>query len=360
MKFVDLEQQQQRIRSELDLRIARVLGHGRYIGGPEIPELESRLSEYTGADYCVSCANGTDALQIALMALKVGYEDEVIVPAFSFVATAEVVALLGAKLVYVDIDEESYNLDASKLDQAITEKTKAIIVVSLFGNPAAMDEINAIAAGHGLVVIEDAAQSFGATYKGTKSCNTSSIACTSFFPSKPLGCFGDGGAMFTSDPELAIAMRQIANHGQDGRYNHVRLGVNSRLDTLQAAILLSKLDLLDEERDSRARIAARFSQELQHVQTPRIADHTESAWAQYTVRVPNQAQFVDEMQSFGVPTAIHYPRSLNQQRAVSDGTSMPVSERASKEVVSLPVHAYLSIEEQELITTAANQSVRKS
>src|SRR5690606_7977235 len=247
MDFIDLKTQQARIKKKIDAAIARVLAHGQYILGPEVAELEEKLADYTGAKYCISCANGTDALQIALMALGVGPGDEVITPGFTYIATAEAAAVLGAKPVYVDINPRTYNLDPALLEAAITSRTKAIIPVSLYGQCAAFDAINALASKHGITVIEDAAQSFGASYKGRKSCNLTTIATASFFPSKPLGCYGDGGAIFTSDDELAKIMRQVARHGQDRRYHHIRVGVNSRLDTLQAAILLPKLDILDRK-----------------------------------------------------------------------------------------------------------------
>ncbi|MGB4345981.1 MAG: DegT/DnrJ/EryC1/StrS family aminotransferase, partial [Burkholderiaceae bacterium] len=258
IEFIDLKTQQARIRDKIDAGIQRVLAHGQYILGPEVAELEEKLAAFVGAKYCITCANGTDALQIAQMALGIGPGDEVITPGFTYIATAETVALLGAKPVYVDIDPRTYNLDPQLLEAAITPRTKAIIPVSLYGQCAAMDAINAIAAKHGIPVIEDAAQSFGATYKGKRSCNLTTIACTSFFPSKPLGCYGDGGAIFTNDDELAKVMRQIARHGQDRRYHHIRVGVNSRLDTLQAAILLPKLEIFEEEIQLRQQVAQTY------------------------------------------------------------------------------------------------------
>ena len=255
IEFIDLKTQQARIKSQIDAAIQRVLAHGQYILGPEVAELEEKLAAYTGAKHCITVANGTDALQIAQMALGIGPGDEVVMPGFTYIATAETVALLGAKPVYVDIDPRTYNLDSALLEAAITSRTKAIVPVSLYGQCADFDAINAIAAKYRIPVIEDAAQSFGATYKSRKSCNLSTIACTSFFPSKPLGCYGDGGAIFTNDDELAKVMRQIARHGQDRRYHHVRVGVNSRMDTLQAAILLPKLTLLEEEIQCRQKVA---------------------------------------------------------------------------------------------------------
>lgn len=240
IEFIDLKKQQARIKDKLDAAIQRVLSHGQYILGPEVAELEGKLASFVGAKHCITCANGTDALQIALMALGVKVGDEVITPGFSYIATAEAAAVLGAKAVYVDIDAATYNMDPTLLEARITPQTKAIIPVSLYGQCADFDAINEIAARYGIPVIEDAAQSFGARYNGARSCNLSTIACTSFFPSKPLGCYGDGGAMFTNDDHLALVMRQIARHGQDRRYHHIRVGVNSRLDTLQAAVLLQK------------------------------------------------------------------------------------------------------------------------
>ncbi|MEG1203471.1 MAG: DegT/DnrJ/EryC1/StrS aminotransferase family protein, partial [Comamonas sp.] len=293
MDFIDLKTQYQRLKRDIDAGIERVLAHGQYILGPEVAELEEKLAAYTGAKYCISVANGTDALQIAQMALGIGPGDEVITPGFTYIATAETVALLGAKPVYVDVDRHTYNLDPTQLEAAITSRTKAIIPVSLYGQCADYDAINAIAQKHRIPVIEDAAQSFGASYKGKKSCNLTTIACTSFFPSKPLGCYGDGGAIFTNDDELAKAMRQIARHGQDRRYHHVRVGVNSRLDTLQAAILLPKLAVLDEEIAQRQQAAQRYTQLLgQHgiSTSPPIEAYNTSAWAQYTIQVDRREQ----------------------------------------------------------------------
>jgi len=353
MDFIDLKTQYQRLKTEIDAGIQRVLDHGQYILGPEVAELEEKLAAYTGATHCITVANGTDALQIAQMALGIGPGDEVITPGFTYIATAETVALLGAKPVYVDVDPRTYNLDPALLEAAITPRTKAIIPVSLYGQCADYDAINAIAAKHGITVIEDAAQSFGATYKGRKSCNLTSIACTSFFPSKPLGCYGDGGAIFTSDDELAKVMRQIARHGQDRRYHHVRVGVNSRLDTLQAAILLPKLGLFDEEMALRQQVAGRYTRLLQTarpelveglsaITTPYIEPHNTSAWAQYTVQVSNRDQVQDRLKAAGIPTAVHYPMPLNQQPAVANATAhLPVGDAVAQRVMSLPMHSYL-------------------
>jgi UDP-2-acetamido-2-deoxy-ribo-hexuluronate aminotransferase len=350
MKFIDLAAQQTRIKDKIDANIQKVLAHGNYILGPEVDELEEKLSAFTGAKYCITCANGTDALQIAQMALGIGPGDEVITPGFTYIATAETVALLGAKPVYVDVSPITYNLDPSKLEEAISPRTKAIIPVSLFGQCADFDAINAIAAKYGIPVIEDAAQSFGASYKGNKSCNLTTIACTSFFPSKPLGCYGDGGAIFTNDESLAITMRQIARHGQDKRYHHVRIGVNSRLDTLQAAILLPKLEIFAEEIELRNQVAARYTNLLNEAgihSHPHIETHNNSAWAQYTIRVQNRDKVQIKLKDAGVPTAIHYPIPLNKQEAVLDKAVMLlVGDRVAKEVLSLPMHPYLTEKEQ--------------
>lgn len=344
MQFIDLAAQQQRIHDKLQANIQKVLSHGKYILGPEVNELEEKLAEYTGAKYCITCANGTDALQIALMSLGIGPGDEVITPGFTYIATAETVALLGAKPIYVDIDPKTYNLDPSLLEATITSRTKAIIPVSLYGQCADFDAINEIAHKHNLPVIEDAAQSFGATYKGKKSCNLSTIACTSFFPSKPLGCYGDGGAIFTNDEELATVIRQIARHGQDRRYHHIRIGVNSRLDTLQAAILLPKLEILDDEMQSRRQIATTYTKLLNEAgitTTPVIESHNASAWAQYTIQVDDRDQVQIKLKEQGIPTAVHYPIPLNKQPAVASSTELPVGDAVAKKVMSLPMHPYL-------------------
>lgn len=353
--FVDLAAQQDRLRDRIEAGIARVLAHGQYILGPEVDELEEKLAAYTGAAHCISCANGTDALQIALMALGVGPGDEVITPGFSYIATAEAALLLGAKVIYVDIEPATYNLDPTLLEAAITARTRAIIPVSLYGQPADFDVINAIAGRHGIPVIEDGAQSFGATYKGRKSCNLTTIGCTSFFPSKPLGCYGDGGAVFTSDPELARVIRQIARHGQEKRYFHVRVGVNSRLDTLQAAILLPKLEILDDEIAKRQQVAAHYDTGLTalNVTPPQIMPDHISAWAQYTVRVPERSKVQKALKEAGIPTAIHYPLPLNRQPAAADSAArLPVGDRAANEVISLPMYPYLSAETCEKIISA--------
>ena len=353
MEFIDLKAQQERIKAKIDAGIQKVLTHGQYILGPEVTELEEKLAAYTGAKYCISCANGTDALQIAQMALGIGVGDEVITPGFTYIATAETVALLGAKPVYVDVDPKTYNLDVNKLEAAITPRIKAIIPVSLYGQCADFDAINQVAQKYNLPVIEDAAQSFGATYKGRKSCNLSTISCTSFFPSKPLGCYGDGGAIFTNDEELATVIRQIARHGQDRRYHHIRVGVNSRLDTLQAAILLPKLEILEDEILARNVVAENYNDLFNAagiITTPFVEEHNRCAWAQYTIQVENRAEVQEKLKAQGIPTAVHYPIPLNKQPAVADAqVSLPVGDRIAECVMSLPMHPYLTVEEQQVI-----------
>lgn len=372
--FIDLHAQQKRIRPQLDKRINNVLAHGQYILGPEVAELEEKLKGFVGAKHCITCASGTDALQIAQMALGIGPGDEVIVPGFTYIATAETVALLGAKLVYIDIDPHTYNLDPTKLEAAITPHTRAVIPVSLYGQCADFDAINAIVDAYNkkaknksqktVVVIEDAAQSFGATYKGRKSCNLTTIACTSFFPSKPLGCYGDGGAMFTNDDELAVVLRQIARHGQDRRYHHVRVGINSRLDTLQAAILLAKLEIFEEELELKNQVANRYTELLAQSSAdvcqfldsshqlilPQVKSYNTSAWAQYTIRVDDREQVQQRLKDAGIPTAVHYPIPLNKQPAVCDNkVELEVGDEVAGQVLSLPMHPYLENDSQERV-----------
>lgn len=353
MQFVDLAAQQARIKDKIDANIQKVLSHGKYILGPEVAELEEKLALYCGAKHCITVANGTDALQISQMAVGVGPGDEVIVPGFSYIATAETSAVLGAKPVYVDIDPRTYNLNPELLEAAITPRTKAIIPVSLYGQCADFDTINAIAERHSIPVIEDGAQSFGASYKGKKSCNLTTIGCTSFFPSKPLGCYGDGGAIFTNDDELATILRQIARHGQDRRYYHVRVGVNSRLDTLQASILLPKLDLLPKEIQLRNQVASRYTKLLNEAginTTPVLEKHNISAWAQYTIRVDERDIVQVKLKEAGIPTAVHYPIPLNKQPAVADErANLLEGDMAAEQVMSLPMHPYMNEEEQILV-----------
>jgi UDP-2-acetamido-2-deoxy-ribo-hexuluronate aminotransferase len=361
IEFIDLKIQQARIKDKIDAGIQRVLAHGQYILGPEVAELEERLAAFVGAKHCITCANGTDALQIAQMALGIGPGDEVITPGFTYIATAETVALLGAKPVYVDVDPRTYNLDPALLEAAITPRTKAIIPVSLYGQFAEFDAINAIAAKYGIPVIEDAAQSFGATYKGKRSCNLTTIACASFFPSKPLGCYGDGGAIFTNDDELAKLLRQIARHGQDRRYHHVRVGVNSRLDTLQAAILLPKLEIFEEELQLRHQVADRYATLLGEagIAAPYVEAYNTGAWAQYTVQVDERDTVQDRLKQAGVPTAVHYPIPLNRQPAVKDEQAhLPIGDAVANRVMSLPMHPYLGLADQQFICESLSAATR--
>ncbi len=361
MEFIDLKTQYTLLKGEIDAGIQRVLNHGQYILGPEVVELEEKLSAYTGAKHCITVANGTDALQIAQMALGIGPGDEVITPGFTYIATAETVALLRAKPVYVDVDPRTYNLNPALLEAAITPRTKAIIPVSLYGQCADYDAINAIASKYNIPVIEDAAQSFGASYKGRKSCNLTTIACTSFFPSKPLGCYGDGGAIFTNDDNLAKVMRQIARHGQEMRYHHIRVGVNSRLDTLQAAVLLPKLSALDNEIAHRQQVAKIYDNLLNQAgfdTTPYIQIYNQSAWAQYTIQLSNRELVQEKLKVLGIPTAIYYPMPLNKQPAVLDElVQLPVGDIAAQKVISLPMHPYLNRDEAVKIVMAIRECV---
>jgi len=343
--FVDLRTQYLALKSSIQARIDGVLEHGQYIMGTEVAELEERLARYTGAKHCVTVSSGTDALLISLMALNVGPGDEVITTPFTFAATAEVIVLLGGIPVFVDIDPLTCNIDPSKIEAAITTRTKAIMPVSLYGQPADMDEINAIAARHGSIpVIEDAAQSFGAVYKGNKSCNLSTIGCTSFFPSKPLGCYGDGGAIFTSDDELAQVFREIRVHGQSRRYWHTRVGLGGRMDTLQCAIVLAKLERFEWEVNQRIENGDRYNTLMDGlgVERVRLAVERTSMYAQYTVLVEQRERLQELLKNAGIPTAVHYPVPLNEQPAYSKyGSALdtPISSAVSKRVMSLPMSA---------------------
>ena len=365
MEFVDLKRQYSRLKPMIDRRIEAVLNHAQFVLGPEVEELEKKLAAYTGAEYCVSCASGTDALLIALMALGVGPGDEIITTPFSFIATAEVIALLGATPVFVDIDPRTYNLNPDLLAPAITTRTKVILPVALYGQCADYDAISEIAAPHDIPVMEDGAQSFGATYKGTRSGNLCTIGCTSFFPAKPLGCYGEGGACFTKDEALATRMRSIRAHGQDRRYHHPILGLNARLHTLQAAILLAKLEAFPEEMELRQEVAARYNELLgDMVITPYIEPHNLSAFAQYTIEVENRETIQAGLKEKGIPTAVHYPVPLHLQPVFANlgyrSGSFPVSEAAAKRVLSLPMHPYLEASEQQLIADELARITKQS
>lgn len=342
--FIDLKSQYEILKPQIQARINTVLDHGQYIMGPEVKELEEKLQTYTGAKHCITVASGTEALLISLMTLGIGPGDEVITTPFTFAATAEVIVLLGAKPVFVDIEPDTCNINAALIEAAITPRTKAIMPVCLYGQPADMDEINAIAVRHGNIpVIEDAAQSFGAEYKGKKSCNLSTIGCTSFFPSKPLGCYGDGGAIFTSDDDIALACREIRVHGQSKRYVHTRIGVGGRMDTLQCAIVLAKLGRFDWEVEQRIQIGQRYNQLLDAADIARVQQREDrtSVFAQYTLFTPDRDALQKHLNEAGVPTAVHYPVPLNEQPAYKDlrcQDSTPVAKQTAKRVMSLPMY----------------------
>jgi UDP-2-acetamido-2-deoxy-ribo-hexuluronate aminotransferase len=361
INFIDLQGQYQAYKAEIDAEIQSVLNTSMYIGGPQMEKLKSLLTEYTGAKHCIPCSSGTDALLVALMAYDIGAGDEVITTPFTFIATAEVIAFLGAKPVFVDIDEATYNIDPKLIEAKITAKTKAIMPVSLYGQPADMDEINAIAKKHNIPVIEDACQSFGAEYKAKKSCNLSDIGCTSFFPSKPLGCYGDGGAIFTNDDALFDKMNSIANHGQTERYIHKYVGINGRLDAIQAAVLNVKMKYFADEVAKREAIGARYTELLKEtVITPMIKPDRTSPYAQYSVRVKNRADVIKKLGDAGVPTAIHYPKPLYIQEAFAGcdqkPEEFPVTEKVTAEIMSLPMSPFLSKEEQDFVVKTLKDS----
>lgn len=348
--FIDLKSQYQALKPQIQARINAVLEHGQYIMGPEVKELEDKLAAFTGAKHCITCSSGTEALLMSLMALGIGPGDEVVTTPFTFAATAEVIVLLGAKPVFVDVERDTGNINVELIEAAITSRTKAIMPVSLYGQTADMDAINAIAAKHGdLPVIEDAAQSFGATYKGRPSGNLSTIGCTSFFPSKPLGCYGDGGAIFTNDDALAQAMREIRVHGQSQRYVHTRVGVGGRMDTLQCAIVLAKLERFEWEVQQRMEIGRRYNQLLDQLGIERIQQREDrtSVYAQYTVMVSNREALQKHLADVGIPTAVHYPVPLNEQpayRHLCCPDCTPVAQSLAKRVMSLPMSAELTDE----------------
>lgn len=367
MEFIDLKAQYKALRPEILERVERVFEHGQFILGPEVRELEERLAAYTGAKHCITVASGTEALLIALMALDIRPGDEVITTPFTFVATAEMIVLAGAKPVFVDVEPDTCNIDASQIEAKVTPRTRAIMPVSLYGQPADMDEINGIADRHGLAVIEDAAQSFGAEYRGRRSCHLSTIGATSFFPSKPLGCYGDGGALFTDDDRLAKAMREIRVHGQASRYHHTRIGVGGRMDTLQCAIVLAKLDRFGWEIERRLQIGARYNQLFADLPAGtravvQRADRT-SVFAQYTLISDRRQALLDGLKAAGVPTAIHYPRPLNEQpayRHLCCENCTPVSSLLAQQVFSLPMHADLSPEDQDRIASVVKATLAGS
>lgn len=357
--FIDLKTQYKALKENIDSRIHKVLEHGAYINGPEVAELEKKLVEFTGAKHSLACANGTDALLIPLMALGVGPGDEVITTAFSFIATAEVIVLAGATPVYVDIDPKTFNIDPVQVEKAITSKTKAIMPVSLFGQMPNMEALEAIAKKHGLYIIEDAAQSFGAKYKGRRSCSWTIASGTSFFPAKPLGAYGDGGAIFANDEKLNIAMKEIREHGSEQRYFHTRLGLNARLDSIQCAILIAKLERYPWEIEQREKVARKYQEGLSGIRAadftiPYVAPEQESVWAQYTLTVKDRATFAKKLQENGVPTSIHYPRIMPEQpwykaHANKSFGDLQHSRWAADHVISIPMFPDMNPSQQDYV-----------
>lgn len=368
--FIDVSAQRKRLGAKIDDAVTRVLDHCQFINGPEVTQFEADLAAYCGAKHVIGCASGTDALLMVLMAKDVGPGDAVICPTFTFCATAEVVALVGATPVFVDVDEKTFNMDAASLKRGIaTAKAKglnprAIIPVDLFGQPADYDAIVSIAKAENLFILDDAAQGFGATYQGRRLGTFGLATATSFFPAKPLGCFGDGGAIFTDDAELAATLRSVRVHGQGSdKYDNVRLGLTARLDTMQAAILIEKLKIFDDEIEARNRVAERYAEALGDVvSVPRVADGNTSVWAQYTIRLPDgkREAFAAALSGQGIPTAIYYPKSLHQQTAYRDypvaDNGLPVSEMLSRQVISLPMHAYLDEAKQDRVIKAVRDA----
>ncbi|CAB5158155.1 MAG: aminotransferase class I/II-fold pyridoxal phosphate-dependent enzyme [Actinobacteria bacterium] len=357
MQFIDLKTQYTRYKAEIDARMQTVLSHGHYIMGPEITELEAALAEYVGVKHCLTVASGTDSIEIAFRALNICQGDEVITVPFTWISSAEAIGLVGATPVFVDIEPISFNIDISKIAAAITPRTKAILPVSLYGQMPDYTAINAIAIRHGITVIEDGAQSFGATQNGRPSCGVTTVASTSFFPAKPLGCYGDGGALFTNDDTLAETMRAIRTHGGTQRHHHPLLGMNGRFDTLQAAVLLAKLPHFEEEVKARNRIGARYTELLRNsYATPQVMPDNTHIYAQYTIRVKNRDQIAETLMQAGIPTAIYYPKCLHEQPVFAPlgykWGDFPESELASREVLSLPMHPFLDETEQDLVVDA--------
>ncbi len=356
MEFIDLKSQQALIRADIEARIQKVLDHGRYVMGPELIEMEEALARYVGVKHCIGVASGTDSLLIALMALGIQAGDEVITVPYTWISTAEMIALIGAKPVFVDIDEKTWNMNPDLLEAAITSKTKAIMPVGIYGQTPDLTKINAIAQKYNLPVIEDGAQSFGATHHGAKSCSSTLVGSTSFFPSKPLGCYGDGGALFTDDDELADSIRHIRVHGQSAKHHHPVLGVNGRMDTIQAAIILSKLTLFDDEIAKRQEVADAYSDAISQsklvkegLQLPQLGEGNTSVWAQYTMLSPNRDSLAAKLKEHDIPSVSYYAVPLHLQPVFADlgykSGDFPVTERVANEGISLPMNPYLSEQE---------------
>jgi UDP-2-acetamido-2-deoxy-ribo-hexuluronate aminotransferase len=362
--FIDLKSQYELYKDEINKEVLEVLESTQFILGPQVSKLEKSLAEFTGSKHAIACSSGTDSLLLALMALDIKARDEVITTPFTFIATAEVISLVGATTVFVDIDEKTYNLDPKLLEEKITSKTKAIIPVSLYGQPFDMEEINKIAKKYGVAVIEDGCQSFGASYKNKKSCNLSDIGCTSFFPSKPLGCYGDGGAVFTNDDILAKKIRTLGNHGQEERYKHKYIGINGRLDAIQAAILNVKIKYFEDEVTKREKIGTRYNELLKDsgVTPPYISTDRTSVFAQYSIRCKNRTNLASKLNQAGIPTAVHYPISLHQQEAFANlgykTGDFPISEKISNEIMSLPMSPFLTSQQQDFIVNAIKETIK--
>lgn len=357
MDFIDLKTQYLTFRPAIRDAIDRVLEHGKFIMGPEVEELEQTLARYVGCRHAITVASGTDSLEIALRALEIGPGDEVVTVPFTWISTAEVIAQVGAKPVFVDIDPLDFNIAVDKIEAAITPATKALLPVSLFGQMPDYDAINAIAARHGVTVIEDAAQSFGATRHGVKSCNATRVASTSFYPAKPLGCYGEGGALFTNDDDLALKMKAIRTHGGIRRHYHDLVGMNGRFDTLQAAIMLAKWPGFAGEVEARERIGTRYTDHLRDIcATPAIRDGNTHVYAQYTIRVPERDALAERLKELGIPTAVYYPKCLHEQPVFANlghtYGAFPAAEAASREVISLPLNPYLSESDQDKVISA--------
>ena len=386
MEFIDLKAQQQQLvsggitlRQDIDQKIKKVLDHGKFIFGPEIEELEEKLAKFVGVKHCIGVSSGTDALLISLMALGIKPGDEIITTPFSFFSTVETILLLRAKPVFVDIEELTYNIDSKLIEQAISKKTKAIIPVSLYGQPANFMEINKIGQKYKIPIIEDGAQSFGSTHHKLRSCGLSTIGTTSFFPSKPLGCYGDGGACFTNDKELAKNIREISIHGQNKRYSHNQIGLNGRLDTIQAAILIAKLDLFEAEIEARIKIGSRYTAKLNEKgfnKTPFISSDNTSVYAQYTIQVNNREKVIENMKNRGIPTSVHYPSLLPDQKALKNfnlknkkflkhifskdihkSYVIKNAKEAARKVLSLPMHPNLNEDNQNLVINSLMESL---
>ncbi len=360
INFIDLQGQYRKYKNEIDEQIAQTLDSSAYIGGQKVALLEENLARFSGAKHAIACSNGSSAIFVSLLALGIGRGDEVITSPFTFFATAEMIALTGAKPVFVDIDKKTYNIDPNLIQAAITPKTKAIMPVSLFGQIADMKRINQIASKHGLTVIEDAAQSFGAKQEGARSCSLSKLATTSFFPAKPLGCYGDGGAIFTSDDELAQKIKILLNHGSKERYFHSAIGINGRLDAIQAGVLNVKLKYFEGEIARRQEVAARYDKNLKNVITPFVESKNTSVWAQYCIRVKDRARMLEICAQKGVPTGVYYPLPLHLQEVFKDlgykKGDFAVSERVSEDIMALPMSAFLSEQEQDYVIEVINNA----